>query len=302
MDALKVERRRTLLTVEPPQAGRRSHASAASGIVFTPKALYVVADDEQKLAIFPVADDAPGRWSSVLEGDLPLDPKARKAAKADFELLLALPAMPSAPHGALLALGSGSTKDRRTGALLPFDAAGELTGARLVDLNPLYRALDPEFGALNIEGAALSGPSLLLLQRGNDKTGQNAIVQLDLGRIVQSLETERALEPHALRFVTRLTLPKLEGVPLTFTDAAPLPGSGLLFSAVAEDTDNPYDDGACKGSVIGALDAEGTVRKIWTVPGAEKVEGVALGEDKLWLVTDADDPEKPAQLLIASLT
>src|ERR1700752_5286310 len=47
----------------------------------------------------------------------------------------------------------------------------------LPDLAPLYTALEEkEIPDLNIEGAAVSGDSLRLLQRGNGRAGVNAVI------------------------------------------------------------------------------------------------------------------------------
>ncbi|TFZ05682.1 hypothetical protein EZ313_03195 [Ramlibacter henchirensis] len=71
-----------------------------------------------------------------------------------------------------------------------------------------------------------------------------------------------------------------------------------MFTAVAEDTADAYRDGACLASVVGWMDAAGQVRACEQLAGAPKVEGVALaGDGRLWMVTDADDPDQPSELL-----
>ncbi|MEO6277397.1 MAG: hypothetical protein ABIP59_06225, partial [Roseateles sp.] len=70
--------------------------------------LFVVADDEHTLAVFDAASDSPGTLHRLFIGELPDKPKARKAAKPDLEALAQLPPFAACPHGALLALGSGS--------------------------------------------------------------------------------------------------------------------------------------------------------------------------------------------------
>ena len=53
-------------------------------------------------------------------------------------------------------------------------------------------------------------------------------------------------------------LGQVDGIAFGFTDATALPeGGGWLFSAVAEDTDNAFDDGACSGVAIGVVGADG---------------------------------------------
>ena len=74
--------------------------------------------------------------------------------------------------------------------------------------------------------------------------------------------------------ITRYELGAIDGVPLSFTDGAALPAGGWLFSAAAEDTADTYSDGRCAGSVIGLVDAGGTIRTLERLAGAFKVEGI----------------------------
>ena len=79
--------------------------------------------------MFRAADREPGHLIRLFEGALP-DPKPdRKKQKPDFEALTLLPAYGEYPHGALLALGSGSKRNRRMGALLTLDAQGAVRGS-----------------------------------------------------------------------------------------------------------------------------------------------------------------------------
>jgi hypothetical protein len=151
---LPVKKLRELTLAGATAAGRAQYLSAASGLVRSGGELYVVADDEQYLARFGATGARPGRLLRLFEGALPEAPRARKKRKADLEILLRLPAMTGCRHGALLALGSGSKKRRRRGALLPLDAMGKVRGARVrpVDAAPLYARLAREFDELNLEG------------------------------------------------------------------------------------------------------------------------------------------------------
>ncbi len=96
---------------------------------------------------------------------------------------------------------------------------------------------------------------------------------------------------------------------LRFTDLAPKAG-GLWYLAAAERTDNFYDDGEVVGSALGTIafgpspsappilryapivDEHGVV-------GGDKVEGVCghARADRLWAVTDPDDPDRAGELL-----
>src|SRR5688572_11469726 len=186
---IRTTQRRTLTLEAPESPGRPPHVSAASGLVAVGSWLYVVADDALHLAVFPREGDAPGRSIRLFPGELPLEPAARKAAKPDLEALCLLASFPGCPHGALLAVPSGSTAVRQRGALLPLTAEGSVAGAvREVDFTPLYAQLTRELGPLNVEGAAVTGRRLLLLQRGNGEQGVDALVDLDLERLLRALE------------------------------------------------------------------------------------------------------------------
>src|ERR1044072_5392942 len=107
-----------------PAAGRPAHLSAASGLACINSFIYVVADDELHLGVFRNGHREPGHLIRLFDGELP-DAKAdRKRQKPDLEALTLLPACEGHPHGLLLALGSGSTPNRRRGALLGLDAQG----------------------------------------------------------------------------------------------------------------------------------------------------------------------------------
>ena len=94
-------------------------------------------------------------------------------------------------------------------------------------------------------------------------------------------------------------------MPLSFTDGASLPDGGMVFTAVAEDTEDTYNDGACLGAAIGVVARDGTLALSRALDECHKVEGVAARVDnnviRLLLVTDADDPAIPASLFSATL-
>lgn len=298
---------RRLLTLEAPEeTGRPAHVSAASGLVAVGPWLYVVADDALHLAVFPREGDAPGRSVRLFPGELPLEHKARKAAKPDLEALCLLAPFTGCPHGALLAVPSGSTAARQRGALLPLTPKGTLAGeVHEVDFTAVYAQLARELGPLNIEGAAVSGGRLRLLQRGNGAQGTDALVDLDHERLVRALEGDRKLGPEVVRTVRRWELGHVGGVRLTFTDASPLPDGRIVFTAAAEATPDAYSDGPVAGSVIGVLAPDGAPLFMDAVDAKVKLEGVSAhverGQVHVLLVADADDASVPSPLLEAVL-
>jgi hypothetical protein len=172
-----------------------------------------------------------------------------------------------------------------------------------VELGPLYDALRRTIDPLNVEGATVRGPELVLLTRRTGRAGHNALVRLDLSVVMAELSRSRpCLQPRTIVDVVEVELGAVAGTPLGFTDAA-VWRDGMLFAAAAEVTDDPVADGACVGCELGWLDPLDRVR--WREPVAPtlKVEGIAVvGEDELVAVADADDPMCGAPLLRGRLT
>jgi hypothetical protein len=283
-----------------------TYLSAASGLVQVQERLYVVADDEHHLAVFDLATEAPGRLIRLFEGDLPESRKKRKSLKPDVEALAQLPALPGYPSGALFGLGSGSRPNRNTGVLMKLGPDGGLEGdVRCIDMTPLYASLRVHFSDLNIEGALVVGDELLLLQRGNKGGSSNACIHFAWVEVLPWLLGQSAATVQATA-LQRYDLGAIEGIPLCFTDGAALPGGAWVFSAAAESVDDSYNDGARVGASIGTVDAAGTLRSMRALAPNCKVEGIAAQIDgdtmTLTMVTDADDPEIPSQLLSAKLS
>lgn len=257
--------------------------SAASGLVHLGGRLFAVADDGLELLATDLAGANPARLPL---GEGPRIATIPKDQKPDFEALLVT-------AGTLLALGSGSSAARR----LAIRVSPEGHARRTIDLRPLYAALDLRIHELNIEGAVVSGDEVILAQRGNGARRENALVRLDRARFEQDLEAG-VLTEAALREIVPVSLGALGGVALSLTDLCLGPGGELLFTAAAEDTDNPNDDGLVAGSVIGALDARGRVDddRLVVAQGV-KLEGVCwLEQGELRLVADPDDPSARAPL------
>ena len=169
--------------------------SAASALVCQGHSFWVLADDALVLQRYSLDGD----WQAeltLLPGELPRDAKLRKRLKPDFEALMSLPA------DSLLALGSGSTERRCRGCLV------EAGNVRVIDLNPLYRALAEHFQDLNIEGGVVYREQVLLAQRGNGRGRENALVLLDLPQVLRDLQ-DGQLSAAALQQIVPLQLPEL---------------------------------------------------------------------------------------------
>ncbi len=281
--------------------GRHLHLSAASGLVRADSCLYVIADDELHLGVFHSTDTKPGHLIRIFPGELPDSNPQRKKRKPDLETLMRLPAFAEYSYGALFALGSGAKRNRRLGALLALDAQGAANDhPRVIDLAKLFSALGDHFPALNIEGGIVSGDELCLLQRGNKRSGRNALIRFHLSPLLDMLGSDAGIARVAPFAVHPVDLGSISGTPLGFTDGAALPNGDIVFSAVAEDTEDTYNDGACVGAAIGILDKGGNLRCLHRLDQPYKIEGVDAsvegGVIRLLLVTDADDAGIPASL------
>jgi hypothetical protein len=290
------------LNVIPAVGAQIAHLSAASGLLRAGSFLYVVADDELHLGVFRTTNRGPGELVRLFDGLLPSVKADRKRQKPDLEALTLLPPSPAHPHGAMLALGSGSTDRRHRGAVLGLDAQGALSGApKIVDLSPLFSRLSV-FRELNIEGAVVSGEEMRLFQRGSKGDNPNAIVRFSLSDVLAVVggDTGRMVESPAIQ---TLDLGGIDGIPYTFTDATSLANGDVVFTAVAEDTADSYNDGPCAGAVVGVLDSENRVKRLLRLNVPLKVEGIDARAEgsviNLLLVTDADDPSIPAGLFSA---
>lgn len=290
---------KTLTLKESSHKERHMHLSAASGLVHVGDWIYVVADDENHLAKFLVAGDEDGDLVRLFDGDLPLTYEERKAEKSDIEVLTLVPPSKRYPHGALLALGSGSKKKRKKGAVLQLTPASELEKVDIFALNDLYDFLEEKIGKLNIEGAVIVGEDIVLFQRGNKKNKINATIRMTLDDFYNGIFKETKKYKPKIN-VTHYDLGKIDDVPLCFTDATALPNGDIVFTAAAENTSDSYEDGKCMGSRVGVIDSKGELLFTETIDLLVKLEGVEANVVNnavhLMLVTDADDAAVPAQL------
>ena len=257
--------------------------SAASGLVHRDGALFAIADDGLELLRMGLSGENP-QLLPLSEG--PRVATIPKDRKPDFEALFF-------SGDSIVAMGSGSSAARRRAVRV--DASGH--GPSVVDLRPLYGALDRRIHELNIEGAVVSGDEVILAQRGNGARKENALVRLDRKRFEQDLETG-TLSEASFQQVVPVSLGALSGVPLSLTDLCLGPDGALLFTAAAEATDNPYDDGVVAGSIIGIIDRNGCVDDDHLVVAeGVKLEGLCwLESGELRLVADPDDPTARAPL------
>lgn len=275
---------------------RPAHVRAGSALVHVGTHWIVIQDDALFLA--HLHPDGPIHAESLpsKDGVRQFDTlRGNKHDKLDLEAACLWPA----PDGErLLAWGSGSSPAREQ---LLIAAVGRPPITR--HAGPLYAALRAALPGveLNVEGAWRTRDGhLRLLQRGNGGGACDAMIEVD-GAFVDGLLAERPASP-TLRRLDRWSLGALRGVRLTWTDAMAR-DSAWLFAAAAEDSPDAIDDGPVLGSALGWCD---DAQARWTPltdasgqPLVDKVEGLAPGAapDEVLLVTDPDDPERPAELL-----
>lgn len=213
-----------------------------------------------------------------------------KHHKPDFEAALQM------PDGTVYLFGSGSKRNRRR---IVRWRAGALD---IIDGRAIYAAVKRSLKLKhrpNIEGACVIGAQLRLFHRGAGAR-LSATVDLNLDALEGAAPKVRA---HCW-----YELGSVGGGALSFTDARSLDKKRALYLAVAEITEDAITDGPVVGSAVGVLDETGAR---WTPlidangrPSLRKVEGLVLdrGSRTGWMVTDADDPDVPAELCRLKLT
>ncbi|MBC7794375.1 MAG: hypothetical protein H7Z43_11775 [Clostridia bacterium] len=281
--------------------------AAASGLVKVGDTYWVVADDELFMGSFK--ETAPVELLRVLPGELPIDHHERKDAKPDLEALVHLPAGATGlPNDILLGLGSGSKPNRNRGVAVTLDKHGEPQGSvRVVDLTQLYAVLKLKFAKLNIEGAAVHENVLWLAQRGNGIKNTNAIVNIDLEKVVSAIKNNQLIGASAIKSVTKVDLGSTQSVSWSFTDIASLKNGNLVFTAAAETSYGTVDDGDVVGAAVGIMTPEGKVLKFSKLDPVVKLEGVHVisetnGQIELALVSDGDMAGVPAKLYRARVS
>lgn len=288
---LRALSRRPMTYSDPERAaslGLPPFVRAASSVALVSDQLLVVQDDVHALAR---VDPRTARAEPL---PLPLGgPLARsRDDKADLEACALL------PDGRLLVLGSGARPERRCALAVSLDGdVAALQAAPLYDA--VDRALAPMGGATNVEGVTLLGDALFLLQRAPGRGGAPCVVLR--GATSEVLASLASGAPVSLD-ARAVDLGDVDGTRITWTDGVALYGVGLAFTATAEDTSDPTQDGAVAGSFLGLLDRAGRVSlaRLLDVDGAPlraKIEGLALAGARAWLVVDPDDEATASDLI-----
>jgi hypothetical protein len=269
---------------------------AASGLAKSKNSFYVVSDDERSIFQFQLNDHS-FKETLLHPTVLPTDHQERKRLKPDWEALVYFQDL-----NALLAVPSGSKANRQTGYFIQLDA--NPIKPIPVDFAKIYQKLQHHFDELNIEGAVVLGSTFKLLQRGNGKSKQNAIITFNLHEILQGIQSSQSL-PAQLSFkIQSFTLPELDGSAFSFTDGFALDHS-LFFLAVCEETISTYEDGPYKGALLGQIDQNEKIKATWKLHCPFKPEGLWMEKTnesyQVYLVTDADSREQVSSLFVGKL-
>ena len=296
---LPVERVRTLELAHDAGPTKARYVAAASGLAILGDNLYVVADDELYIALFPDMGRSKGDVVPLLEGHLPANLDERQEEKPDLESLTPLAPFDAFSHGGLIALGSGSNEHRDHGAFAELGPNGEIANTFRLDAAPLFTALRDRIPGLNLEGTAVVGDRFRVLQRGDKEEATPSHVDLDLDGLRHAISQREPLTEGLVKEVRTYDLGRIRGVDLCFSDADTLPNSTIVFSASAE-REEEGADGMSVGSAVGLMSADGDVQRLEPIDVEVKVEGLAarvIDEGiEAFMVTDQDDPETPSDL------
>jgi hypothetical protein len=226
---------------------------AASGLVYWEGSLYIISDNSTYLYQYELASQHLSTIKLFEDSAAGLS----KKEKPDFESITLF-------DHKLYIVGSGSTPNRTK------RVSYALSNKEIVekDLSKIYKRLRKSIGLnedeLNIEGIIMNNASYSFFQRGNGKGGTNGI--FDYNR-----NDKKSV-------FTSLSLPTIQGVEATFTDAV-LIGDKVYFLAACEDSQSTYEDGSVLGSFIGCMKwPEKKVMYTHIITDQHKFEGLTLFE------------------------
>lgn len=292
-------------------ADRPAHVRAGSGLAWHKSELFVVQDDANFVARASL-DGAHVRAIALPRGEggrrLFSEADGNKAHKHDFEACFV---RTTRDTHSLIGVGSGSTS-LRCAILIVSDLDAPEPSVHIANAIPFFNllmSLQTFSGSeLNIEGATCDGVTLRLFQRGNGRARGglkpiNATCDFSADAFFHHIERGGPLPTPTN--VRTYDLGNVNGVPLTFTDAALLPDGRTLFLAAAEDSPDTYHDGLVVGTALGILDANGSARYAELrnsdgSPFVGKPEGIApdpLHSGEGFIVIDKDNPDLPCDLV-----
>ena len=246
-----------------------SGIGAASGLFFKYDTLFIISDNSTFLYEYKLLEK---NLQKIKLLDNSQD-NILKKDKLDFESI-------TFKDNKLYLFGSGSTSKREK--RISYNI--ETKEIKEKSLEKLYQKLKSKASIsdddLNLEGAFYNNKKWYFFQRGNSSESKNGIFIVDDQKNVQFIP---------------VSLPKIDGIEATFTDAI-LVEDTIYFLAAAEDTTSTYNDGEIAGSLFGAMNCH-TLEVHFTeiISRENKFEGITLfsnNADKIeFLLCEDNDTE-----------
>lgn len=215
---------------------------SASGAVMVNDSLYIIGDDASGIYKLSLSDYG---WSktSFLTGDTK-GYRIPKPVKHDFESA-AIARIDAAEY--LVAFGSGTLSPYRDSLLLAKIA--DINEQKRFSLSSFYHTLLQQNRLarkdLNIEGIAIAGDRLYILNRGD-----NSITETSWQQFIEYTRSSPGNKKFPSIKTHRLKLPSLHGVQAGMSGACTLNDTTLLLTASLENTTNWTQDGEILGSYI----------------------------------------------------
>lgn len=227
-----------------------SGIGAASGLFFKYDNLFIISDNSTFLYQYDLLDEKiikiklfENSQDSIL-----------KKNKPDYESI-------TFKDNKLYLFGSGSTSKREK--RISYNI--ETKEIKEKSLEKLYQKLKYKASIsdddLNLEGAFYHNQNWYYFQRGNGSESKNGIFIVDAQKNIQFIP---------------VSLPKIDGIEATFTDAI-LVENTIYFLAAAENTTSTYNDGEIAGSLFGMMNLETLEIQFTEIISREnKFEGITL--------------------------
>ena len=225
--------------------------SAASGLVYHANSLFIISDNSTFLYQYNLYKKTFFKWQLFTNSQ----ENIVKKDKEDFEAITLF-------KNKLYIYGSGSTQKRTRRVTFNL----ENKEIKVKNLSKIYKILTEKIPStddeLNIEGVIITDETTYFFQRGNGANAQNGIFSYD--------------KKSSIAVFNLITLPKINGIEATFTDAIIVENT-IYFLAAAENTCSTYDDGEVMGSIIGTLDLK-SLRLLNCIQISDKykLEGITL--------------------------
>lgn len=217
---------------------------SGSGIALYKDSLFIISDDGSVLYKLSIND---GKFSKIrIRGLNDSIYRIDKSIKPDPESLVTIKI-----YGIdyLMAFGSGSKSPQRDSLLVM--PVNEYERQQKISLTPFYKHLKAVTKTTdanwNLEGAALIGDSLFLLNRGN-----NMIIALSMPAMINGvIFSYKSFMPASRN--SRVKLPAINNHEARFSGLATINKDLAIFCASVEDTDDWTQDGAILGSYVGII-------------------------------------------------